>query len=524
MAGNQPRQLTKPYPEPGAPCHHGDITNHTIGQYCVICTRMKMPWGGFLPVARYQGLPVSIGRTGTILQAVQVDNPREIGLVAMATWAIVTNQWHNAVQMNASIERGRIQAAAHAITDIAYLVAQKHGFAEVKWWDVLHEALKNPELTVAAYKTRIRGPAAVSTNSKIKSESSRAVIVAEADEGEEQEDEDLGYDDTDKIPDGEKLLFFSRDGVDVDDEFDAMDSKTERKISPWQFAHGQDLDPAYWATPDTSKFFMVRQLRHNPNKINVREYPHIAGFDWNDKEAVQALNRGRNQIILRTIGPKAPPRLPWSQKERDLLRHQVILGLNHGYTKNNMPWEQVAHNINVDLEKVTQRKGSLLARPSKWNTRTNQEDFYMKRYLTMQKSRTGSDRNATGCMNQSTKFGDIDALLRNSVEHSSRRKPLNDMIKLVSENQHVPAVPHVCAAPSATQGGKIQMKDGEGSSGDEPSSAQSDRIQNNGADTSSDDEPLMKRRQSYHTANKSSGNEPPFTKRRKSDMVNKLKK
>lgn len=336
QAGNQPRQLTKPYPDPGAPCRHGDITNHAIGQYCAICTRIKMPWGGFLPIARYQGVPVTVGQTGTILQAVQVNSPREISLVVMATWAIMNNKWSDAILINRGIELGRIKAAAHALADIALMAMQKPEFAEVKWWDILHEALKDPELTLAGYKTRIRGPDTVPTGSRLRPQNSKPIVSPEVDDDGEQEDEDLGYDDTDKIPEGKKLLFLSRDEIDEydddddDDEYEVVDQKTERKISPWQFIHGQDLEPAYWATPDASKFFMVRQLRKDPNKINVREYPQIAGFDWNDKEAVQALNRGRNQIILRTNGAKAPPRLAWSQIEKDLLRHQVIQGLRNG--------------------------------------------------------------------------------------------------------------------------------------------------------------------------------------------------
>lgn len=293
-----------------------------------------MPWGGFLPIARYQNLPVSVGHKGTILQAVHVDNPREITLLAMATWAIMTKQWKNALMMNRSIERVRIKTAAHALAEVAYIAAENPEFADLKWWDILQEALKDPTLTIVAYKSRICGPVPSQELPKAESKGSmksrKSIILPDEDEEQEQDDEDLGYDDYDNISEGKKLLFLSRDEVDEDDQDEIAGLKKERQVSRWQFAPGQDLDPAYWATPDTSKFFMVRQLRKNPGKINVREYPHIAGFDWNDKEAVQALNRGRNQIILRTNGPKTIPRLPWSQKERELLRHQVILGLKNG--------------------------------------------------------------------------------------------------------------------------------------------------------------------------------------------------
>ncbi|KAB8293331.1 hypothetical protein EYC80_007655 [Monilinia laxa] len=550
---NQPRQLTKPYPEPGAPCWADEITNHTIGEYCVICTRMKMPWGGFLPIARYQKLPVSVGHAGTILEAVHVDNPREIALLAMATWAIVTNQWKNALKMNRGIERGRIKAAAHALTEIASIAAENPEFADLRWWDILQEALKNPTLTIAAYKSRICGPVPGQrlrkAEPKCSIKGSKSIILLNEGEEQEPDDEDLGYDDSDDITEGKKFLFLSRDEADEDDQDETAEAKKDRQMSPWQFAPGQDLDPAYWATPDTSKFFMIRQLRKDPCKTSVREYPHIAGFDWNDKEAVRALNRGRNQIILRTNGPKAIPRLPWSQRERELLRHQVILGLKNGYTKIDMPWKQVAHNINVDLEKVTQRKGSLLARTSKWNSKRKQEDFQTKRHLTMHKDRIGSERNPSGCMNQATRFGDLDALLRNSVEQPRKRKPLDEMIKIVSAHQGLNSFPETCLVPSTTRFVKLQAEsneessttqainkkqeeDGEscstiqavemrpecmgGSSGVENTSLQCDKMKTDSTDGSSDDEPLMKRRHSYHATNNSSANEP-LMKRIKSE-------
>ncbi|TGO47171.1 hypothetical protein BCON_0290g00120 [Botryotinia convoluta] len=443
QAGHQPRQLTTPYPEIGSPCIPGDITSHAIGQYCTICKGMKMPWGGFMPISRYNKMPVSVGREGTILQAVQVDSAHEMSLVAMATWAVLENKWKEAVRINPTIEQGRIKAAAHAIADISFTAMASPDFPErgiVRWWNILHEALLNPDWTVAKFKARYRRPETVPIASKVDSRGNELITLPIADDDPEQEDVDLGYDNTDNILKGKKLLFLSRDEADGDDVDDDNDdeyedevgsSKTKRQISPWQFLPGQDLKPACWATPDTSKFFMVRQLREDPSIINVREYPHIAGFDWNDKKAIHALNRGRNQIILRTNGPKAPPRLAWSQVEKDLLRHQVIKGLQHGYTKHNMPWEQVAHNINVDLEKVTQKQGSALAIPSKWNAGTQRIDCKTKRCCEMKKDRIGSDRNASGCMNQAAKFGDIDLLLRNSIEHPSKRKSVDEMLKII---------------------------------------------------------------------------------------------
>ncbi|TGO08600.1 hypothetical protein BTUL_0201g00140 [Botrytis tulipae] len=509
QAGHQPRQLTAQYPEIGPPCISGDITSHAIGQYCTICKGMKMPWGGFMPISRYNKMPVAVGRRGTILQAVQVDSAHEMSLVAMATWAVLENKWKEAVKINPTIEQGRIKAAAHAIADISFAAMASPDSPDkglVRWWNILHEALLNPDWTVARSKARYHRPEAVPTASKIDSRGNEIITLPIADDHLEQEDDDLGYDNTDNTLKGKKLLFLSRDKVDGDDVDDDNDdeyedevgsSKTKHEISPWQFVPGQDLKPACLNAPDTSKFFMVRQLRKDPSIINVREYPHIAGFDWSNKQAIHALNRARNQIILRTNGPKTPPRLAWSQVEKDLLRHQVIKGLKNGYTKHTMPWEQVAHNINVDLEKVTQKQGSALAIPSRWNARAQRIDYKTKRCCQMKKDRTGSDRNASGCMNQAAKFGDIDLLLRNSIEYPSKRKSVDEMLQIVhGAHQDSPSTIRAgttaCAAPDV----EMKMVDEEGHSGVESSSTRINKMQIDGSDESSDNEPLMKRRKS----------------------------
>lgn len=295
-----------------------------------------------MPISRYKKMPVSVGRKGTILQAVQVDSAHEMSLVAMAIWAVLENRWKEAVEINPTIEQGRIKAAAHAIADISFTAMASPDSSDrglVRWWNILHEALLNPDWTVARFKARYRRPEAVPTASKIHSRGNELITLPIADDDTEQEDDDLGYDNTDNTLKGKKLLFLSRDKVDGDDVDDDNDdeyedevgsSQIKHEISPWKFVPGQDLKPACLATPDTSKFFMVRQLRKDPSIINVREYPHIAGFDWSNKQAIHALNRARNQIILRTNGPKTPPRLAWSQVEKDLLRHQVIKGLKNG--------------------------------------------------------------------------------------------------------------------------------------------------------------------------------------------------
>ena len=95
----------------------------------------------------------------------------------------------------------------------------------------------------------------------------------------------------------------------------------------------------------------------------------------------------------------------------------------------------------------------------------------MKKHLRMMADRTGSNRNASGCMNQATKFGDIDALLRNSEEYSSKRRSLAGMIAYVGGHSRLPGV---------------------------ASGAQGDRVRTDGAGESSDDEPLMKRKMPRH--------------------------
>ncbi|TGO23343.1 hypothetical protein BPAE_0135g00030 [Botrytis paeoniae] len=180
-----------------------------------------------------------------------------------------------------------------------------------------------------------------------------------------------------------------------------------------------------------------------------------------------------------------------------------------------MPWEQVAHNINVDLEKFTQKQGSALAIPSKWNAGVQRIDYKTKRCCEMKKDRIGSDRNASGCMNQAAKFGDIDLSLRNSIEHPSKRKSVDKMLKMIQDaHQDPPSTFRAGTTACAARDTGMQMVDEEEYSGVESSSRQIDKMQVDDADDSSDNEPLMKRRKlGQADGKKPSGNVHPMARK-----------
>jgi hypothetical protein len=129
-----------------------------------------------------------------------------------------------------------------------------------------------------------------------------------------------------------EFIKINQDSVIQDNDPDATPRPyTKRKQSTpvWEFVEGQDLTDAKFAEPDPSKFFMVRQDINNNSKIDVRQYLHISNFDWNDKAHIKRLNLSRRQIKNRTYG-SAAVRLPWSQREKYILKHEIIRGLQNG--------------------------------------------------------------------------------------------------------------------------------------------------------------------------------------------------
>ena len=132
----------------------------------------------------------------------------------------------------------------------------------------------------------------------------------------------------------------------------------------------------------------------------------------------------------------------------------------------------------------------------------------------MKKDRTGSDRNASGCMHQAAKFGDIDLLLRNSIENPSKRKSIDEILKMIHDgHQGPPSISDVGTITRAAGDTEIQMMDEEEYL-DAESSTRIDNMEVDGADDSWDNQPLMKHSKSGQAGGKKpSGNVHPMTRR-----------
>ena len=175
----------------------------------------------------------------------------------------------------------------------------------------------------------------------------------------------------------------------------------------WSFAQGTDLSEARVSQPEPSKFVLIRINVNNPDQIDVRRYPHIARFDWNDKTQIKALNKSRWQLRRRTTGSVGPSRLPWSEREKQELKRQVQNALDSGQARHAIDWSQIAANMTERFQGMVQRKGEAVAR-------ADGTDVTERSYTTLHQDRTGFERPATAVRNQAMRFTDIASLLRAS--------------------------------------------------------------------------------------------------------------
>lgn len=117
-------------------------------------------------------------------------------------------------------------------------------------------------------------------------------------------------------------------------------------------------------------------------------------------------------------------------------------------------------------------------------------------------------------MHQVAKFGDIDLLLRNSIERPSKRKSVDELLKIIHDGHQVPpSISSIGTTTRAAGATEIQMIDEEEYS-DVESSTRIDNMEVDGADDSWDNKPLMKHGKSGQAGGKKpSGNVHPMIRR-----------
>jgi hypothetical protein len=139
-----------------------------------------------------------------------------------------------------------------------------------------------------------------------------------------------------------------------------------------------------------------------------------------------------------------------------------------------MPWEQIAHNLNANLKDMTQKAGSLLAKPSKWDSETGREVYGTQKAMRMIVDRVGSSRSGKACKFQARKFGDVSELLKNSDLPADKQRSLGDMLSYLGGTGAATDTSGK-GAPNKGKGVAIAESSTDESSDDEPSIKKSKR-------------------------------------------------
>ncbi|CZR57644.1 uncharacterized protein PAC_07533 [Phialocephala subalpina] len=67
----------------------------------------------------------------------------------------------------------------------------------------------------------------------------------------------------------------------------------------WAMLEGTDTSNAVKGKINPTKYIMIRQDTANKDRIDVRVYPHIAGFNWHDKLDISTLNKEGKVVLHR---------------------------------------------------------------------------------------------------------------------------------------------------------------------------------------------------------------------------------
>jgi len=147
----------KHYKQPDANCQMAKY-NHELGVVCKSCKAMAMPWGTKLPYARdVFGAVIKRARKVSILEGVRLssENVVAVALVAFCKETERSNySWYNDIttRVNDSI----IQKAGREVFRIGMYMSKVGATRKKpKWYEVLEDALKEPNLSSSEYSSKL---------------------------------------------------------------------------------------------------------------------------------------------------------------------------------------------------------------------------------------------------------------------------------------------------------------------------------------------------------------------------------
>ncbi|CZR57645.1 uncharacterized protein PAC_07534 [Phialocephala subalpina] len=395
-------------------CPHEN--RHGYGFFCPTCRSIPMEWGMKLPRFYASGNLVKVGPSGGAVEGVQLQDEEAIAVLSTIIYADVRGiHYANIPGLLALMEKHPKSVEA--------------GQRLAEMYQIIHRASRNePEDTVLVFyelvERCLQNPRQPAKKFVIK-ELSKLAQFQDLPDGLEPEIPPQTFKTGSQQPvtkastpdqdedGGEQLNWIKRPNLT------AAQAHTPAQRGNWKFVDGTDLRDAVVGKPEPWKWFLVHEDKDDPSKIDVRQYPKIQDFDWNDPNCVNAFNKNRKQIIDRTEAPQKDSRPPWTIQEKKVLEQLIREDLKAGKTGKTLDWNSIAERLEKNFETVLQKEGTALAQTSrkvKWV-------FPLKKDPKLAKERLGPANRSGSAVNlQAKKYHDILALMDGSVVEDGSSK------------------------------------------------------------------------------------------------------
>lgn len=417
------------YPDFNHDCLQADT--HNTGEWCPNCQRLGMPFGGQLPLATNdQNLVVMIGPAGSVLEGVSVMQPLDVETVALIALARLRNyleipQLDVAPQLDAEHFEELLEAAKRILRLTEQLEHDAlDGNTPPNFTEVIETALHRPTLS---------------------SDQLKVVLLREMSASAFNNDDD---NDSDLTPNGaapkskskisrsdpvsEELNRLCAENPDYD-LFTPPAKAPTASNTHWCFVEGHDPSRAKLGKPETSKFFVHREMVSDPSKKDIRHYIDWEGFDWHDSAQIERLNKWRGQLDYRTTGKKAEPAMAWTLREKEELKKAVETEVKKG---GKLDWEEVKKTLHRVFDGVVQKKGESLANPTKLEDGKIVEKKTKTGVLKTNREGFPQNRGPKALSNKSHTFYDIKVLVgKKKGEGEAAKKGMKGQAAEVAEEE-----------------------------------------------------------------------------------------